>query len=256
MTQHQQRIFLMGGADLEMRTIASLLLQHGEDCRDASLSWDNAVLSRYAETLEQYGGRSGWHLYGVELRSDCPLPDNYTLIDHHNRPSARPTALEQVADLFGASLTRYQQLVAANDAAYIPGMQALGAMPEEIACIRVADRKAQGVTDEDERLALISLIEGTRREGTLWVVEARTSRFSPICDRLFPYDRLLIHTDEELMYYGQGVGMLALHFADEIRRGRMFYGGGENGYFGVARGAYPSETLRNISRQIQKLTAS
>lgn len=251
----KQRLFLIGGLDLEMQTIINLLHKRNIPYCNAVLHWHNALLSKYQTEIKRYGNRMEWELYGIELREDIPVPSNYSCIDHHNNRAHRPSSLEQVAALLHEPMDRYFQLVSANDAAYIPGMKSMGATPEEIAHIRLADRKAQGVTEEEERLAEISIAEGMHREGNLLLVHAQTSCFSPICDRLYPYDRLIIYTDKEITYYGSGVKALSVHFAKEIQAGRMYHGGGNAGYFGTSACAYSPSELKSLLIQFKKLTA-
>ena len=251
----KQQLFLIGGLDLEMQTIIDILHKRNIPYRNASLHWHNALLSNYQDEIESYGSCLEWELYGIELREDIIVPPNYTRIDHHNRYTYLPSSLEQVATLLHEPMNRYLQLVAANDAAYIPGMEAIGATPEEIVNIRLADRKAQGVTEEDERLAEISIAESLHREGKLLLVHAQTSCFSPICDRLYPYSRLMIYTDKEIAYYGSGVKELSVRFAKEIQTGRMYHGGGNAGYFGTSASAYTPSELKDLLIQFKKLTA-
>ena len=223
-------LFLLGGHDLEMCAIKDMLLEAEVVCFDASLQWNNAYVSAYQKELEQYGADdSEWTIYGVELQEDIPLPYNYKAIDHHNLNMDLPSALEQVADLLGVPLNRRMQLIAANDKGYIPGMQALQASDAEITEIRRADRACQGVTEEDSH------------------------KFSPVCDRLFPYDRLLVYTGEEWMYYGKQAGRLRDFFHTEILEGRLFYGGGINGYIGAKVQAYTSMKIRQHVEKIRNL---
>lgn len=144
-------IFLLGGADLEMHTIRDVLSREGITFFDHHLRWDNALLSSYK--LELQTVKDGQIVFGIELREDIMPPECYRAIDHHNELSASPCALEQVMKIFQQPMNRYEQLVAANDKSYIPGMLELDASEEEIESIRRADRKAQGVTDEEEHLA-------------------------------------------------------------------------------------------------------
>ncbi|MCC8197113.1 MAG: hypothetical protein LIP06_00645 [Tannerellaceae bacterium] len=137
--------FLLGGKDLEMITIREMLAREGISFADRELRWDNAELNAYQKELDQYGNQPDIRIYGIELRSgEESSYTNYTLIDHHNAYADRPAALAQVAEILNISLSRYEELVAANDSRYIPGMQALGAIPEEIREIRLRDRAAQG----------------------------------------------------------------------------------------------------------------
>lgn len=221
-------VYLLGGHDLEMLEIRKMLYTCGKIYNDCHLSWDTAKLSAYTSLLNTTD-----HFVGIELVTDIAPPPNYTLIDHHNEKAGKPSAIEQVAEMLGIQLTRDQQLVAANDSGYIPAMEAMGATPEEIADIRRRDRKAQGVTEDDERLAEKSIRDYLTTEKGITVVKSLTSKFSTITDRLYPYDRLLIYTDKELNYYGTDVSRLIVKFDDFIKQNKAYSGGGENGFFGV-----------------------
>lgn len=244
-----ERIFLLGGHDLEMLEIKRLLLSHGERFEDSNLDWSNARLSAYAPILAK---EPELDYYGVELQEDCPLPKHYTRIDHHNDYKNRPAAILQVAQLLGVEPNRHFQLLAANDAGYIPAMHALNASEEEIAEIRRQDRAAQGVTKEDEKLAELSIYEHLTKYEGLFIVYARTSRFSAICDRLYPYQRLLIYTDNEWTYYGEGKSELVAMLTDEIYNNKVYHGGGENGYVGAAKGAFPTEQILDFVTLIKR----
>lgn len=241
----EEKIFLLGGYDLEMQEIAALLEQSQWLFFNRNLSWSNANLSAYSEELQQYGHQENVLIYGVELQDDglASTYRNYVRIDHHNDYSGCPSSLEQVAQIIGIGLTWRQKLIAANDSGYIPAMQQLGASPAEIAEIRLADRKMQGCTPEDERLAEQSIRSELERTGDLIIVKSFTSRFSPLCDRLWPYRKLLIFTEDSLCYYGQDKGKLVKQFAPEIASGKMYHGGGDNGFFGVAEGNYSAEEI-------------
>lgn len=84
-------------------------------------------------------------------------------------------------------------------------MLEIGASHEEINLIRQEDRKAQGVIEDDEKLAQEAITNGTEKIGSLYVVFTTANKFSPICDRLYPYEKLLIYTPNELIYYGKGI---------------------------------------------------
>lgn len=150
-----QRLFLLGGHDLEMLTIKKVVRsQPGSVVFDRNLRWDNAVLSAYKDVFETF---SDVGIYAVELREDIVLDDKwkgrYHLIDHHNAYSHLPSSLEQVAAILGVDLSRKDKLIAANDMGSIPAMKALMATDEEIADILRQDRAAQRVYDEDEKIA-------------------------------------------------------------------------------------------------------
>lgn len=246
---HPRNLFLLGGHDLEMMTIKQML-EHNPDCEisDKNLAWDSALLSAYSKELEESSRFD--RIYGIELNEDFAVPDNYYPIDHHNGQDNMLSSLEQVALILGVRLNRHQQLVAANDRGYIPAMQALSATEEEIAEIRQQDRAAQGVSEADEQLAEQSIAEHLIRHPRLLVVKALTSHFSAICDRLYPYQRLLIYTDNEWMYYGEGKAELSLMLAEDIQQGKVFHGGGDNGYIGCVKDAYDEAGIDRFVKDI------
>ncbi len=247
-----KRIFLLGGNDLEMTTIKNLLVNAGEQFETHDLRWDNAKLSSYEKTLEEYGDSPDYQIYGIELNEDIPHPDNYVRIDHHNDFANKPSSLEQVATLLGLEMDRHMQLVAANDSRYIPGMIKLGASREEIDDIRRADRAAQGVSeDDDERLAEESLKSCKGDASNLYVVKSLTSKFSTICDRMYPYRRLLIYNDDVAEFYGEGVNDLTSLFKSELDAKKMYHGGGDSGYLGTVSGAYSKEEISGIVDKIR-----
>lgn len=244
-------IFLLGGADLEMHTIRDVLSREGITFFDHYLRWDNALLSSYK--LELQTVKDGQIVFGIELREDIIPPECYRAIDHHNELSASPCALEQVMKILQQPMNRYEQLVAANDKSYIPGMLELDASEEEIISIRRADRKAQGVTDEEERSAEKAIESNLEIKDDLIIVQALCSRFSPICDRLFPYHKLLIYTDSEWMYYGDGCCSVRDLFTDELLSGNLFYGGGEQGYVGVKQNVYKKDNIIEMINRIKNI---
>lgn len=235
-----ERIFLLGGHDLEMQEIKRLLISHGESFADASLDWSNARLSAYASVIAK---APELDYYGIELQEDLPLPKHYIRIDHHNDYNNRPASILQIAEILGITPDRHIQIVAANDSGYIPAMEALGASKEEIAKIRRQDRAAQGVTEEDEQEAEISISNHLTAYNGLFTVHVQTSRFSAICDRLYPYQRLLIYTDDEWAYYGEGKSDLVTLLTDDIINNKVYHGGGTNGYIGAAKGAFTTEQI-------------
>lgn len=250
MTTHQScSVFLLGGGDLEMQTIKQML-EGRDDCVffDRHLNWGNATLSAYGDEIKNHPDSP---VYGIELKEDIPCPKNYHSIDHHNSKEDNASSLEQVADILGIKLTRRQMLVAANDKGYIPAMMEMGATKEEIADIRLKDRKAQGISDEDERLAEKSIAQYLSVYGDLYIVKSLTSHFAPICDRLYPYHELLVYTDEEWVYYGKQKPYLVEQLQDEIRQGRIYHGGDDEGYIGAVKGAF---TIKDINNFVEKMT--
>lgn len=245
-------LFLLGGYDLEMLTIRSLLEQKEIPYKDHALSWHNACLSSYRQDMME-ADAAHCTIWGVELMEDIPPVASYHRIDHHNDLSHLPSALEQVASILSVPMDRYFQLVSANDRAYIPGMEELGATSEEIASIRRADRAAQGITPKEEKLAEEAVNQHAVLTGDLWVVQARCSRFSPICDRMYPYTRLLVYTDTEWVYYGQHASRVGALFNEDYRSHKLYAGGGENGYVGTVQEVYTPSEIQTMVNQIINL---
>ena len=239
------KLFLLGGLDLEMQAIRQLLIEQHCPFEDAALSWSNARLSAYRSVLDT---TDAVQIYGIELRSDVQPPDNYQLIDHHNELSQSPSSLEQVANLLGVALNRTQLLIAANDKGYIPALIAMQATAAEIQQIRCWDRAAQGVTSQDEVQAALDVQHRLSTNG-LVIVQTTLSHFSPICDRLYPYERLLIFSEQEWTYYGPGIEQLKDSFSNLLAQGQCYYGGGTRGFFGLAKGVHtPDEIKQDVER--------
>lgn len=249
MKEKLKYIFLIGGYDLEMLEIKKILESEKDVLFfDKQLEWD-AKLSDYEDILQSYGNKDDVEIYGIELSEDSCIPKNYHRIDHHNDFSSKLSSLEQIAELLHISLSSEQQLIAANDRGYIPEMLKLGATQEEINQIRFREREAQGVTKEDEQKAE-KAIENKKIEQEIIIVKPETNRFSPITDRLFPYEKLLIYTDNELMYYGVGKEQLLTKYQSEIDSGKMYHGGGENGFIGTVANIFSEKEIEGLKDAI------
>lgn len=229
--ENKKQIFLLGGHDLEMLEIRNILerknLKNEVDFYDRNLTW-GAKLSSYKDCFDD-----DKTFVGIELIIDIDPPKKYIEIDHHNENSIKASSLEQTAEFIGAKLSRKQNLIAANDRGYIPEMIKLGANVKEIQKIRKSDRKEQGATRLDEKLAEKSIRENMQVENGITVVRSLTSFFSTITDRLFPFQKLLIYNETNYCYYGEGTDKLALHFHELVNAKNAWYGGGEDGFFGI-----------------------
>jgi hypothetical protein len=239
--------FLLGGHDLEILEIRDMIDEAGYihiiDFLDKGLNW-GAALSTYSYNRQFHPRRIN---VCIELAEDIKPPKRYLRIDHHNELADRPSSIEQVAELLGVELNRWQQLVAANDKNYIPGMQAIGATPEEIVAIRRADREAQGATLEHETLAEDSIKANLRCvnvQTKAYVVRSLGDRFSCIVDRLFgSYNTLLIYSDEELTYYGEDFEK----FDDLLGRVRHYNG---KAFLGVGAGVLSEEEILELVEEM------
>ncbi len=249
-------LFLLGGPDLEMEAIGELLKQHGYVCLDAGLGWGNASVtayegSKHAEEIQQ-ASEQGITIVGIELKGKPALWQNYVLIDHHNENEDKPSSLEQVANLLDITLNRAQQLIAANDSGYIPALREIGASEEEIRDIRKRDRQAQGITEEDERLAKKSIDENLTAEGITTVVRALTSHFSSVGDRLAWHQSLLIYNEKKLVYYGRHRDVLIQAFSEHLKTEKAYHGGGIRGFFGFDEKAFSTREIQDLKRRVLK----
>jgi hypothetical protein len=250
MPEYTSYVFLLGGYDLEMVEIKQLLINLGIRFHDEKLHWGNAKLSAYSKFLNNEE-----RFIGIELQSDIEPPANYTLIDHHNERSDSPSSIEQVAEILNFQLTRDQKLVAANDKGYIPAMEQLHASKEEIADIRKRDREAQGITEQDEQLAIESINYHKEQEGCTVIIKSLTSKFAAITDFLYPnYESLLIHTETELTYYGLNARKLIKQFDGNLVTGSIYSGGSVDGYWGISGGKITKKIITKILNIIKNGT--
>jgi len=283
MNTNAKRLFLLGGHDLEMLEIRKLLQDHGckeldageleagdfDGCRylDKNLTW-GAKVSDYSECLDIFGNRDDLTIYGIELSEDLRPPANYRPIDHHNERSGSPGSLEQIAELFGISLDRWQRLVAANDTGHIPALQALCATEEEIERIRNQDRQAQGVTEEEEQQAKELASRCAEEETSPCVdkkgyfqIQTDLSRFSPLVDRLYVLGTwpLLVYNPQKPMlnFYGTSdqIGRLIEAFQDACNQNTAYYGGKPLGYFGLAPEYFQNRSMEDTLVTIEKTLA-
>lgn len=263
-SQKKKRIFLLGGHDLEMMTIKSILENKGIHVYDKGLAWNNACLSAYKAEIEEYNG-DDCIIYGVELTNDLgdAATKNYCVIDHHNELQNLPSSLEQVAEIIGHELTDKEQLIAANDKGYYPAMKEIidikssySSMTEVrkktlMDMIRKEDRKAQGVTEDEENKA--QKVNADTYDD-LKLVITDLEHFSPVTDRLWPYEKLLVcrlvKGNAELCYYGkdsqEAYKRVCEAFFQEDADKSTYSGGGENGYWGTKDRNIDIDTLADI----------
>jgi hypothetical protein len=237
----KKRLFLLGGYDLEMRAIREILDREGERYIDKNLSW-GAKLSDYRDEL-----KDDYLFIGIELIEDITPPQNYISIDHHNNLQSNPSSLEQIGNILGVELSRKERLIALNDSGYIPAMVEYGATQREIDEIRKKDRKAQGVTRDDELLAIES-IKNRKKVKDIVVVKSLTDKFSPIVDRLYG-ESILIYNRTKLNYYGRDVESIVANFSKEIDEKRAYYGGGF-GFFGLSEGSFGTNKIEEYRDEI------
>ncbi|MEW6127209.1 MAG: hypothetical protein AB1757_09235 [Acidobacteriota bacterium] len=222
-TKQDQLFFFLGGRDLEMLTIRELLERHAPFAFcDKNLVW-GAKASDYKEEIEKAIIQGKTPVF-IELTVDLDLADEQIItIDHHGKRagSDKPTSLHQVFELLNLpseQWTRWHDLVAANDRGHIKAMKEIGATQEEIKQVRAADRRAQGVTEEEEQKAE-EAVRNARvlLDGKLTAVNLPHSRTSPITDRLEKdlsgtgYENLLVISPDQVNFFGTGQIIQALN---------------------------------------------
>ncbi len=241
--------YFLGGRDLEMVAIRELLDQAAPGrVHDKALAWGARASSYEDEIIAAL--QRGDPIVLVELIDDLglvsgPNCDRVTVIDHHGSLAGEnaPTALEQVFRRLkrpASEWTRWRQLVAANDRGHVRALEAAGATADEIRQVRAADRRAQGISDEEEATGRQAAREArVLCDGRLTVVHLPHARAATVTDVLEPslggpgYRNLLIVCPQETYFFGDGgvIRRLAESFADS-------YCGGElpvRGYWGVSR---------------------
>ncbi len=215
--------YFLGGQDLEMAEIRALLDRHAPgQVEDKALSW-GAKASDYHDELLTALARGETPVL-IELEEDLPDtvldPARIVIVDHHGRRagSDAATSIEQVWQLLGLSaveLPRRLMLVAANDRAHVAGLLEAGATAGEVADIRLADRKSQGVSAADEAEAGRAIAAG-RQDGRVTVIETVSTTSSAIADQILPalggpdYDRLLVVMPDKVAVFGDGAAIHAL----------------------------------------------
>lgn len=174
-------VIFAGGYDAEMMEIINVCRENGIEVIDHHLGWGASVDS-YKDEIETAINGSKTPVL-IEL-SGADQVAGAIVVDHHNENVDRPASILQVLDLLGLEPTRRQQLIAANDTGYIPGMLAMGATPEEIAEVRLLDRSAQGITPEQEAEAERAIAAAEVKNGVT-IVRMNHSKTATVCDRLY-----------------------------------------------------------------------
>lgn len=204
-------VIFCGGYDAEMVEIINVCREAGVEFFDKHLGW-GAAASAYSEEIAAAVSEGKTPVL-VELALDIEVPEVALVVDHHNENAGKPASILQVLDLLGMEPSREQQLIAANDCGYIPGMLALGATLEEVAKVRYADRAAQGITPEQEQEAECAIAAAEVVNG-ITIVKMAHSKTATVCDRLFSPKKeqrlLILSGDGESNFFGDGELCLAL----------------------------------------------
>ena len=246
----KKKVFLLGGYDLEMLEIKNILDSKKFEYKDKNLSWENAKLSAYKSELEKYN--EDVIIYGIELESDIEHPKNYVVIDHHGKFDDNSSSLEQVARIINCELTRKQELIAANDSRYISGMENICATKDEINNIRNEDKKVQGITAEDEKLAKESIEAESIYDKN--IILSKTPKFSAVSDlAYYKFDNYVIYNNEKVLFYGYKKENIQKFLkSQDIEESKYYSGGGEFGFIGIKDKTFNEDEIRSIIEEFKK----
>lgn len=240
--------FLLGGKDLEMVEIKRVLSENKIEYIDYGLVW-GAKLSAYQHELDKLNT-----YYAVELEIDLAYYDNIIIIDHHGiAHNHKEASLLQILKLLNKMPTRDQQLIAANDARYIKGMKCLGATDAEIASIRKRDKEAQGISEKDECKGREDA-KLRKVKNDISIVSTSISSFAPISDALYFHvpvenrtNKSIIYNNTKIVFYGFGLDVMqTLCKAEGIDEKEYYFGGGEQGYFGIKEDILSQKEMEEI----------
>ncbi|CAN2041938.1 hypothetical protein GMMP15_640028 [Candidatus Magnetomoraceae bacterium gMMP-15] len=234
-------LFFLGGHDAEMLEIRNILESCNQQFIDKDLSW-GAGIADYKKEIQNIA-KNQVPVF-IELTPNYPYPDNAILIDHHGERAGidKKTSIEQVADLLDIKLSYHQQLISINDRGHIKAMKEWGASDEDINKIRLIDRKAQGATEEDEKLAEKSINKYKEIiNNNIIIIHSLTKRSSTIIDRIYDqFEHIVIYTPDQEMHYS-GTGIMIRRLEKLIIKSKntdpsieYWLGGAlpEHGYFG------------------------
>jgi hypothetical protein len=207
-------MFFLGGNDLEMAEIRSLLRRAGApNVIDKGLSW-GAKASSY-DTEIRLCIKSATRPVLIELENDIGLDASQAdFVDHHGASAgaSTPTSLEQVFRLLerpAHEWSRWMELVAANDRGGIEGLAEAGASTEEIAAIRKAEHAVLGITVAEEAEAERAVAAAEHPCKQLTVIRLAHARTAPVFDRIEPalggsgYENIVILSPDETNFSGE-----------------------------------------------------
>ena len=226
----EKDVYLIGGSDAEMQLIKKRIKKAGQEYIDKDLKW-GAKVEDYSKEISELL-ESGDIPVAIEL-AGAETIDGVVDIDHHNEKSGRPASLLQVMDRLGLKPSLFDELIAANDSAYIPGMEkkleehryqiesktgkdGFGKIKTKlINLVRSKDREAQGITKEQEKQAEEAI---QKREdlynNTLTIVRMPHSKSATVTDRAYgTYENLFVPSEDgESNFFGNGKLCKELHY--------------------------------------------
>jgi|SRR3989344_3491769 len=268
----KEDVYLLGGSDLEMYQTKKRLKRSGRGYVDKDLKW-GAKIDDYRDEIKKILEQENIPV-AVEL-SGADQVEGVINVDHHGDKSGNPASISQVMKRAGLKMSFIDELVAANDSAYIPGMEAtleehrkdlearIGSERFEklkvklINLIRAKDRQIQGINQEQEKQAeeAIKQLE-TACDGLLTIVYLAHSKSATVTDRLFgKYKNLLIISDDgEVNFFGDGklCQNLQKEFEGSWSGGSGLGEIGENAYWGMSN-VENKDVIEQIKNYINNL---
>lgn len=255
----QNMVFFLGGHDAEMSEIARIAHAAGIKVFDKGLGW-GAKLSDYADEIETFRC-SGKMLVFVELegamefvRQNTDFGCNIQVVDHHNQFSGSPASILQVCELVRVKPNWWQQALAINDVAWIPGMQRAGIDTRVQAEIRKLDRAEQGITYAQELEAEQAVRTAEFLSNGVVVARLSHSKFAPVKDRLVlaGFTQIVSYctTDGETEFQGDGVIVQRVH--QKFGEGKGGWCGGQVGvHGGSAFAGFYTQDLNEVLTFVQ-----
>lgn len=181
-----KRIWIIPVNDGEAVEIRNLLADAGEKVIVTRQPWGATWQNLEPVVVDEVEKFPDAEVIGVELGG--PARWGGKNIDHHkysNEDRSNPqSSLEQVADLLGVKLSRFQTLISENDKGWIPAMEKAGAHPDEIKIVRAQDRLSQGVMPGDEAQAVRD-IASAEWQGKKVLIRCPKGATSAHTDRLY-----------------------------------------------------------------------
>jgi hypothetical protein len=247
----QKNFFILGGEDGEMARIREHLTALDIRWIQPVKGWGTKEFG--PDTIGAEGMAPGTRVVFVECvpAADFPRTRVHVVVDHHGDNAGLPASIMQVLDLLKIEPTRWDDLVAANDEAYFPGLQAMGATRAEIDSVRAHCRAAQGISPEQEAEAARALAAPIEMIGNIRIFRMAHSKCAPIGDTLAVEaiaagkpvpEHLVLSDDGEANFSGDAALAKALY--DRYREpnpARAFAGGVDLGKAGKTAywGGYP-----------------
>lgn len=227
-------VYLLGWADLEMKTIWKVLKRNNKEVIDKKLWWW-ANIESYKDDVEEIL-QNGNNPVSVELwwASEVTWVID---IDHHWDRVHEKAAILQVLEIEWLSPNLYQELVAANDSGFIQAMEKLLDEKKEeietslkswqsfedfkskfIQIIRKKDRTAQWIDGAKEKQAEEAIKSREDYfDGNFTIVRLPHSKSATVTDRLYgTYKNLLVISEDwESNFFWDG--KICKEFADKYQ---------------------------------------